>query len=347
MRNKAVNTDGIYHAFATSDVFTGEAQIQITADCINFNSGEYILDFADLCDYRLIDYVVYLKTSFGEIALSKLGGETENFFEKLWEAFDAKSLKALFSEDDAEAVMSAEGEYAYTECDKSAKGKAKLCLYSNNVSILPHDEGARKVILCFVTDISRKEYTLELATDTKERYTLAKMGAATDKFHEMLVLHSQKSAQIWQEKYDELKAGLEKNSSAGNEKYLALRSVFGSDEINLGLFTPGSSSCWLSVIKGKKALVEIISEEATATYLYSFDIEGEAFLKKLRHAMADVGIHRELIYLENDRFEKNSLYRMAEKRSSYVRFLRECCCGRVIHNEAWERNLTAFFAPEN
>ena len=65
---------------------------------------------------------------------------------------------------------------------------------------------------------------------------------------------------------------------------------------------------------------------------------------KLQEALEATGIHRELIYLPDEKIEEKSLYRMAVHRSDAVRFLRARFAGRLIHNTGHAEKLKEFLS---
>ena len=55
-----------------------------------------------------------------------------------------------------------------------------------------------------------------------------------------------------------------------------------------------------------------------------------------------MGLHREIIYLPEEKIAANPLYRMAVARSEAVRFLRARSDGRLIHNAAHAERLKEY-----
>ena len=88
--------------------------------------------------------------------------------------------------------------------------------------------------------------------------------------------------------------------------------------------------------------LEFFTGEDAATYLYRFDEPKELFLERLREATEAMGVHREIIYLPEEKIAEKPLYRMAVARSAAVRFLRARSDGRLIHSAAHDRRLAEF-----
>lgn len=362
------------------------------------------LDYADLYDYRLINYHLFLELEKETWELSQLGYQTEEFFEKLWLAYDARSREALFLE--GSPLIEAEGDYEYQEGQLHAKGKAKLALYEDCLCILPHNAGARRIPLCFAAPPVREGFSLTIRLDTGDVYTIARLGYDTDPFFEKLAKAQAKAAKTWAEKHRELEQELASGpdkllggkkpqfeamkalagcaSSAGKKALALLCGLFapekdsgegsgpeeipeepdredsepeeipetpaGEDAEPAGedgepsgkAVTPPGKRFWLSAVDNGEAAVELITEEQSAIYLYRFQTDSVTFAAILRHAMESVGSHRELIYLEEERLNENALYRMAVVRNRYVRYLRSCWAGRIIHSGNWEEKLKEF-----
>ena len=74
-----------------------ETRLAIVRDGIKAERGDgFYLSFADIMDMRLINYRVRLVLQGGECQISRLGYQTEEFFEQLWSAYAKKSAEALF-----------------------------------------------------------------------------------------------------------------------------------------------------------------------------------------------------------------------------------------------------------
>ena len=303
-------------------------------------------------------------TSCYEAVLSKLGYQTEEFFEKLWQAYEAKSQEALFVAGDF--IMESEGDYAYAEPGVEKSSIAKLSLYSDCLCIVPHDVGARRVPLCFAEPPVRDGFALSTRLDTGESYRIARLGGDTDPFFTKLGQARDKSVADWQAAHRELESNLQSRLGDRIEAYRAFRAVVstGSSEssknamadtdaraestadaiVTCGLFAADDDAFWFAAIADGRAAVELVTDEKAATYLYRFSTTCAQFENSVRHAMEAVKKNRRIIYLPQDELAKEPLYRMAIDRSSPVRFLRSCNVGRIIHSANWEERLTEFFA---
>ncbi len=318
-----------------------EAMVEIGAEglSVSLAGQSFPIDYADLSDFRLRNYHLFLETTNGCIEISGLGYQTEDFFEKLWLAYDARSRESLFLCNALE--LESEGDYAYTEAEGSRKSKAKIALYPDSLCILPHDDGARRVPLCFACQMQQKDYTLSLSLDTGETYQISRMGRDTLFFFERLADCRKETIENWQKAHKRLANTLPERLGERKPYYefLAAQKV----RMIHGLFSPKEEGFWFSALGKDRAAVELVIGGAAATYLYRFDQTDECFERRLRHAMEAVNTNRELIYTEEAALADKPLFRMAIVRSAHVRFLRQCNAGRAIHNAQWGTQLAEFF----
>ena len=331
-------------AYSCEVAFSGiskSAKARIGADSIMVEAAgrKYFIDYADIDDFRLLNYHLFIYTKKGEIEFSKLGRDTENFFEKLWLAYDAKSRASLFLK--TEPLVEREGDYAYTEDGVNHIGKAKIALYEDSLCILPHDSGARRIPLCFVKDINSVGYNQLLRLDTGEEYRIGRLGYDTKVFFDKTESFSKAAVAAWKSAHEKLEAELSDRLADRKEEYGVFKSLPGS--VCTGLFAPYEPEFYFACIGKGKAAREFVIGENAATYLYTFDTDPETFQKSLAHACEAVGRNREVIYLPDEELSEKPLYRMAVERSRHLRFLRSYSAGRVIHTAGWEKNIRAFF----
>lgn len=316
-------------------------EVTVTAESLVFatDTGSETLNFCHLRDMRLLNYHLLLDTDSGVIELQRFGLETENLFEKLWLAYDARSRQALFLNGAPE--RESEGTYAYREGTPERHSTAKAALYPDSLCILPHDAGARRVPLCFADEPKIEGYTATLTLDTGEMYQIGRLGHDTLPFFDQLCVFRSRAVKAWQQAHEQLAQHLAQRLGDLNARYEILSSL--DANMACGLFAPEDENFWFAAVAKDRAAVELSIGEAAATYLYRFDTSPEVFLRSLRHAMEAVGSHREVIYLPDEELQQQPLLCMAVDRSAHVRFLRRCNAGRIVHNTAWEQHLHEFF----
>ncbi len=331
-----------YECTASLPEGTFEASAVITEDEVilqGVDGSRRMLPFADIMDMRLVNYRLALAMRGWDAEISKLGYLTEDFFEKLWEAYCAKSERALFVESDL--VMRSEGDYAYAEPGITRSSIAKLALRTDCLCILPHDAGARRVPLCFADAPVREGFSLEVRLDTSEAYRIARLGGDTDPFFSKLADARETVSERWREAHRALEANLGMRLGEAAAAYETFQGL-NADTV-CGLFSADADAFWFAAIGDGRAAVELVTDEKAATYLYRFDSARGDFESKLRHAMEAMKANRRIIYVEQEEIDADPLYRMAVERSPHVRTLRSFSAGRVIHSTSWASKLAAFF----
>ena len=274
-----------------------------------------------------------------EAQIAKLGYLTEEFFEKLWQAYSDKSEQSLFI--DSELVMCSVGDYAYTEPGVAKSSIAKLALHADCLCILPHDVGARRVPLCFADIPTREEFALEVRLDTGEEYRIARLGGDTDPFFGKLADAREKVVTRWLEAHRTLDANLNVRLGGAAAAYETFQSL--DADVVRGLFSADDDAFWFAAIGEGRAAVELVTDEKSATYLYHFDIARADFEDKLRHAMEAMKANRRIIYVPQEDVDAEPLYLMAVERSPHVRALRSYNAGRAIHSASWAGKVVDFF----
>lgn len=302
------------------------------------------VDYADVCDFRLLNYHFHLYLPREEIVFSMLGRQTEDFFEKIWLAYGARAREALFLS--GSPVQECEGDYAYTEGETSRSSIAKIALYPDCLCILPHDAGARRVPLCFAAPPVCDRFSLSLTLDTGERYRLSRLGHMMTPFFEKTAKFRENTVRTWTGAHQRLQAEFFDRLGERKDRYDVLASC--GAQMRFGLFSAEDDAFWYAAIGKDRAAVELVIGESAATYLYRFGGSPDAFGRSLSHAMEAAGSHREVIYTPEDELADKPLIRMAVQRSSHIRFLRSSAAGRLMHTSGWPEKVRGFFdAPSS
>ena len=280
--------------------------------------AERFLDFADVAALRPVNHRVFIDTLAGEaIEISMLGFSFDGFWEELTEAFGSRSLEALFVEE--AQIMLCEGDYAMP----GDSGRGDIALYPDCVCILPHNRFVVRIPLCFTKEIFLSGYEITISMLSGITYTISRMGYDTKPFAERL---SKATAQVKQMR-----------------ERLLEKAPLSEPFTHKGLFrTKQTEHYWNAALTKDACALEFFTDEQTATYLYRYSESPEQFLLKLAEATEAMGIHREIIYLPEEKIAENPLYRMAVARSEAVRFLRSKVTGRIIHNAAHRERLAEY-----
>ena len=329
---------GTYNCTVNAEAFAGEAVCAIGREEVQFRADNrtFTVNYADVKDLRLLNYHLFLETSSGKVEVSQLGLQTEDFFEKLWEAYNARCLDALFVED--EPLFTGEGDYAYTEQGEERHGIAKISLHSDCLCLLPHNNGARRIPLCFSQEPETEQFKISLKLDTGDQYQISRIGRHTEDVFEKMCAARTKVVKKWKAAHEELSAQLSERLGERADEYQQMEAV--GCRMICGLYSLDDTGFWFAGIKEGKAAVELVTNEQTATYLYTYDTSDTDFEYALRHAMESAGLHREVIFTD---LTDKPLYQMTVERSRALRFLRAHNAGRIIHSGGWGERLREFF----
>lgn len=329
---------GTYNCTVNAEAFAGEAVCAIGREEVQFRADNrtFTVNYADVKDLRLLNYHLFLETSNGKVEVSQLGLQTEDFFEKLWEAYNARCLDALFVED--EPLFTGKGDYAYTEQGEERHGIAKISLHSDCLCLLPHNNGARRIPLCFSQEPETEQFKISLKLDTGDQYQISRIGRHTEDVFEKMCAARTKVVKKWKAAHEELSAQLSERLGERADEYQQMEAV--GCRMICGLYSLDDTGFWFAGIKEGKAAVELVTNEQTATYLYTYDTSDTDFEYALRHAMESSGLHREVIFTD---LADKPLYQMTVERSRALRFLRAHNAGRIIHNGGWGERLREFF----
>ena len=300
------------------------------------NKGRRSLNYADLQDFRLINYHLKLMTASGEFELSELGYDTEPFFDKLWTAYKKRSYEALFIE--GSPLYSGEGDYDYTEQGISQHGIAKVELFADALCFCPHDHLARRIPLCFAQEPIDEGFGIGIPLDTGDTYHIRRIGRDTQTVFEKICTLRKSVLKQWAQAHQELNTHMGQLLGDKQHSYEHMQAL--GCKMIAGLYRLDGEGFWFAGLKEGKAAVELVTPEQTATYLYKYDTTDNVFEYAIRHAMESVGLHREVIFTD---LSDKPLYRMTVERNYHLRFLREHNRERVIHNQSWDKNISEFF----
>ena len=301
--------------------YTGRAlgqDSELSVEKEGLRLGKRFLDFADFTAIRPINHRVYIDTLSGEtVEVGMLGFSYDGFLEELTDCFGRRSMEALFAEESP--IMRCEGEYQLP----GESGRGVVTLLPDAICILPPTGGATRIPLCFTNELRLDGYQLHIRMLSGRSYTVGRMGYDTVPFAE----RAQKAAA--QTKAKRAKA----ISALKAEPPYTVCGIFRTEQPEL---------YWTAALGEGCCAVELYTGDDAATYLYRFTEPQEVFLRNLDEAMEAVGVHREIIFLSDEKLAEKPLYRMAVARSEAVRYLRSKTAGRLIHNAAHQQKLAGF-----
>jgi hypothetical protein len=175
-----------YTALATSALINGQVKLTVGKDSLSiaalFDTLEIV--YAQINALTLSNYSVTIKADVGDFDFSRMGSWCEPFYVALCAAYSQAVLRSLFVSGDS--LLSAKADYHYVEGELIASGSAPVHVYQNSVVVLSPNLEARRVPLCFVSNINRDAYQLTIQLNTKESYTFARLGYDTLPFVEQI-----------------------------------------------------------------------------------------------------------------------------------------------------------------
>ena len=139
-----------------------------------------VVSYADITAIEYRDWAAHLQTDRGPVKLSRMGRNGERFYDDLCAAYNKKVLAALFVA--GGPLIETIGEYRAEEGGRAFAGRGVLQVYGNCVCVLPPNEDARRIPLCFLADMRQEGFVLALTLDTGERYSVIRLGRDTDPF---------------------------------------------------------------------------------------------------------------------------------------------------------------------
>jgi len=179
--------DREFKARIASPAVSGEVTLAVLPEGIQYTAPltQGMFSYAEILGFEMRDYTLYLRTAAGEIPVSRLGNQGDAFVHELTNAYNAKVCKALFVKGDP--LLETKGDFRCIENGIPTAGKAAIRVYENCVCILPPDDRARRVPLCFVTGLDKGDFTLTLTLDDSAQYSFMRLGYDSDPFEKAIL----------------------------------------------------------------------------------------------------------------------------------------------------------------
>ena len=134
--------------------------------------------YGEIITIHLTAYQLTLMTDSGQITISRMGQKLQWLYQKLYAAFNETVLEVF--KVTGKALLELTGEYTAKEEGMLHGGPAQIRLYEDCLCILPPNENARRLPLCFLKDAVVRNYTYELQMHSGERICLSKLGRELD-----------------------------------------------------------------------------------------------------------------------------------------------------------------------
>ncbi len=175
-----------FEGFVECPLFSEEAKITVNTDglLIAARFDQLPIPYGELRALALADSRVELQTATGTAVFSRMGQNAEWLYQKLYTAYNKAAAKALLVE--GSPGFEAEGDYIAEETGMTRQGHAVVRLYEDCLLLLPPNENARRIPLCFLTGMEKGDFSLALVLSTGERYTLRGLGRELDNLERLL-----------------------------------------------------------------------------------------------------------------------------------------------------------------
>ncbi len=181
-----MTNDGRFNGSVQSVTFNGDAVITLEEDSIVFDRAgkSLVMPYADIDGFSVQNYRLLINAEAYSVVVSQLGRDTDVLYEKLWEAYNLRTLKAFFVQ--GEPQFEAQGEYKYADDGGRSQGIAKIKLYENCLCILPPSSDARRIPLCFLTEPVMMNFMIRMTLNTGETYEVVRLGDHTKRLFDLI-----------------------------------------------------------------------------------------------------------------------------------------------------------------
>lgn len=176
----------VFTGLVVCPLFSEQAKLTLEKDCLMIAAKFDLLPipYGEIISFTLVDYRVEIQIPDGMVAVSHLGQAAQWLYDKLYAVYNDAVLEALLVK--GQHNFEAAGEYIAEENGKTRQGSAILRLYEDCLCILPPDEHARRVPLCFLSSMEKDGLSMILSLATGECYTLSKLGRELDNLDRLL-----------------------------------------------------------------------------------------------------------------------------------------------------------------
>lgn len=256
-----------FEGFVECPLFSEEAKIAVDTEglLIAARFDQLPIPYGEIQAFALADSRVELRTATGTVTFSRMGQNAQWLYEKLYAAYNKAVEKVLLVE--GSPGFEAEGDYISEENGMTRQGHEAIRLYEDCLLLLPPDENARRIPLCFLTGMEKGDFSIILTLSTGERYTLRGLGRELDNLERLLTGNLRKLRERTLAFHKELSPNLGSMQAAMAAKLMPLGTA--ADLKNLTSAAPPLAS----------ALEEAVRESRMAqTYPWLHDLCGGAGL---------------------------------------------------------------------
>jgi hypothetical protein len=181
-----MTNDGKFQGTVYSNAYSGSAVISLSEEALILqDTGRYLaIPYSGIDAFFAENYRLIIVTGQERLQISQMGRDLDSLYLKLWEFYNARTLRALFVS--GQPMFEAEGEYAYSDDGGKGQGIAKISLFDNCLCLLPPCSEARRIPLCFMNEPSFENFTISMSLDTGETYRVMRLGNRTQRLYELI-----------------------------------------------------------------------------------------------------------------------------------------------------------------
>ncbi len=165
-----------FEGYAECSLFAEEVKITLYPDemLVAALFDQLPIPYGRISAFAFENYRLTLHTSDGPVVFTRMGQEAEWLYDKLTMAYNGAVLRALLVE--GESQFEATGRFTLEERNGRKEEQGVIRLYPDCLCLLPPNENARRIPLCFVTGMEKGDFSRTLRLSTGESYTLSHMG---------------------------------------------------------------------------------------------------------------------------------------------------------------------------
>lgn len=175
-----------FEGFVECASFNEKATISVRNDCLQVVTSfdQLMLPYESLKSISYEDFSIRLDSADGLVALKRLGREAEWLYEKLYSAYNEAVVAALRVK--GSCAFESKAGYLSEEGSRTSSGTCIVRVYEDCVCLLAPNEQARRLPLCYLTNVMKGDYSRTLELATGERYVFSRMGRELENFDRVL-----------------------------------------------------------------------------------------------------------------------------------------------------------------
>lgn len=165
-----------FEGYAECSLFAEEVKITLYPDemLVAALFDQLPIPYGRICAFTFENYRLTLHSSDGPVVFTRMGQAAEWLYDKLFQAYNDAVLRSLLVE--GEHQFEAAGRFRMEEGREFREEQGLVRLYPDCLCLLPPNENARRIPLCFLTGMEKGDFSRTLRLSTGESYTLSHMG---------------------------------------------------------------------------------------------------------------------------------------------------------------------------